>query len=178
MTKTAEHPDQRFSQSSRRALRNPWVVGWLLLLATVLSVNIFMITLAFTTGPGLVTEDYYEKGQDYEQTINSRLAARSALGWDLNLEMNGKPVQNEPALFRVTATDKVGVPLTDARVTLHAYRPSDAGADFDAVLGEGLPGQYSEDVVFPLKGLWDLQVTIERGDDTYDVSRRISVTAE
>lgn len=177
MTKVAEHSDQGFSQSNRSAMRNPWVVGWIALVAIVLSVNVFMISMAFLTSPGLVTEDYYEKGQDYEKTINSRLAAREALGWDLNLEMDHKPVLNRPALFRVTAADKVGLPLRGAEVKVHAYRPSDAGADFEAVLEEGMRGQYAGEVTFPLKGIWDLQVSISHGDDRYEVSRRISVTA-
>lgn len=177
MTKVAEHPDQGFSQSNRSAMRNPWVVGWIALVVVVLSVNVFMISMAFLTSPGLVTEDYYEKGQDYEKTINSRIAARNALGWDLNLDMDAKPAMNRPALFRMTAVDKVGLPLRDADVTVHAYRPSDAAADFDRKLEEGLPGQYSGDISFPLKGIWDLQVIIVRGDERYEVSRRISVAA-
>lgn len=176
MTKIADHPDQGFSQSNRRAMRNPWVIGWLALVAVVLSVNIFMISMAFWTSPGLVIEDYYEQGQDYERTINSRIAARHALGWDLNLEID-KPVLNSPALFRISAADKVGQPLTGAVVAIRAYRPSDAAADFEAKLHEALPGQYSGQISFPLKGIWDVQVAIVHGEDRYEASRRITVAA-
>jgi nitrogen fixation protein FixH len=176
MTKIADHPDHGFSQSNRRAMRNPWVIGWLALVAIVLSVNAFMISMAFWTSPGLVVDDYYEQGKDYEQTINSRLAAQHALGWDLNLEFD-KPVLNRPALFRITAADKVGQPLTGAVVAVRAYRPSDAAADFEASLQEGLPGQYAGTISFPLKGIWDVQMDIVRGEDRYEVTRRITVTA-
>jgi nitrogen fixation protein FixH len=177
MTKIAEHSDPGFSQSNSRAMRNPWVVGWIALVVIVLSVNIVMISLAFLTNPGLVVEDYYERGQDYEKTINSRIAARNALGWDLSLEVESKPVVGRPAQFRLAAADKVGVPLRGGHVRVHAYRPSDAKADFEAVLEEGAAGQYEGEITFPLKGIWDLQLTVLHGDDQYDVGRRISVRA-
>lgn len=179
MTNTAEPIDQRFSQSNSRAFRNPWVVGWIALVVIVLSVNVFMITMAFLSNPGLVVDDYYERGQDYEKTINSRIAARNALGWGLSLDMGGKPVAGRPALLRLTATDNVGMPLGGGQVRVHAYRPSDAEADFEAELSEeATAGLYAGEITFPLKGIWDLQLTVTRGEDQYDVSRRISVVTQ
>ena len=55
--------NKKISQDNPNAWRNPWVLGWLALVAVVLVVNAVMITIAFVTNPGLVTEDYYEKGQ-------------------------------------------------------------------------------------------------------------------
>src|SRR5512143_379962 len=76
-----------FSQANKRAFRNPCVIGWLTLLTVVLAVNITMIVLAFTTGPGLVEKDYYEKGRDLEKNIHKQIAARNALGWTSNLDV-------------------------------------------------------------------------------------------
>jgi len=178
MTKTYEPPQQGFSQSNSRALRNPWVLGWIALVVIVLSVNIAMISMAFLSNPGLVVDDYYERGKDYEKTVNARIAAREALGWNLSLEMDRKPVQHQPSRFLLTAADKVGQPLRGAEVKVHAYRPSDADADFDATLREGRPGQYAGELNFPLKGFWELKMTIRRGEDRYDVSRRVMVAAQ
>lgn len=166
------------SQSSKRALRNPWVLGWLALVAVVLGVNIFMITLAFVTNPGLVSKDYYEKGRSYERTVQSRMAARSALGWDLALEAPGQIVLQRPAAFRLHVADKVGLPLGGAEVTMRAFRPSDADADFVMPLAEVTAGQYVGDLQFPLKGVWDLIVEVRQGENSYEIARRVSVLAD
>lgn len=169
--------DNGFSQSSKRAFRNPWVLGWLGAIILVLGVNVTMITIAVLTNPGLVVEDYYEQGRDWEKTINSQLAARNSLGWQVSLQTPKPARAGQPGLYRFVATDQVGVPLTGAQVTLHLYRPSDASADFDVQLNEVRPGQYEASIAFPLKGIWDLNVKVIRGDDSYDVKRRLSIAA-
>ena len=60
---------QGISQDNPKALKNPWVIGWLLLVAVVLAVNIGFISLAFITNPGLVDKNYYEKAEDYEENL-------------------------------------------------------------------------------------------------------------
>lgn len=163
------------SQSSKRALRNPWVLGWLALVAVVLGVNIFMISLAFITNPGLVSEDYYEKGRSYERTVQQRAATRSALGWDLALQAPEHIVWQRPAGFRLHVADKVGLPLGGATVTVHAFRPSDADADFTMPLAEVAPGQYVGDLEFPLKGKWDLVVEVKQAEHSYQIARNVFV---
>jgi nitrogen fixation protein FixH len=163
------------SQGNRQALRNPWVLGWIALVTIVLGVNIFMVTMAFTTGPGLVHEDYYERGRDYERTIETRIAARAALGWKLKLESARAIKTGQPAAFNLFVEDKVGAPLANANVMVNAYRPSDAESDFVIPLAEKVPGQYVGDLVFPLKGIWDVIIEVKQGEDAYQITRRISV---
>ncbi|MGE0082140.1 MAG: FixH family protein [Thiohalomonadaceae bacterium] len=165
------------SQSSKRALRNPWVLGWLALVAVVLGVNIFMISMAFVTNPGLVSKDYYEKGRSYERTVQQRIATRTALGWELALETPERIVMQRPAAFRLHVADKVGLPLAKADVTVHAYRPSDANADFATPLAEASAGQYVGDLQFPLKGKWDLIVEVKQGEHSYQIARNVFVDA-
>ncbi len=50
--------------------KSPLVVGWLILVAVVLAVNIYMILQAFNDFPGLVVDDFYERGQNYEKNIH------------------------------------------------------------------------------------------------------------
>ncbi len=165
----------RISQDSRAAMRNPWVIGWILLVVVVLGVNAGMITLAITTNPGLVEEDYYEKGRDYERNMQTRKDARSALGWEVALEVPERLALNEPREFRLHIRDRVGLPVRQAHVTLTAYRPSDASADFELQLEEIQPGIYASRFALPLKGLWDLNARVEHGEDVFTLSRRVSV---
>lgn len=165
------------SQSSKRALRNPWVLGWLALVVVVLAVNIFMISMAFITNPGLVSKDYYEKGRSYERTVQQRIAMRTALGWDLAFETPERIVMQQPAAFRLHVADKVGLPLAHANVMVYAYRPSDAAADFSMPLAEVGPGHYVGDLQFPLKGKWDLIVEVKQGEHSYQIARNVFVDA-
>lgn len=175
VTSTTDMMDNRISQASKRALRNPWVLGWLALVAVVLGVNVFMISMAFVTNPGLVSKSYYEQGREFERTIQTRNATRASLGWDLKLEGGGELRVGQTGPFRLVALEKSGAPLKGADVVVHAYRPSDANADFSLPLAEKAPGEYLGDIQFPLKGAWDLVVEVRRGDDLYQVPRRIAI---
>jgi nitrogen fixation protein FixH len=83
----------------------------------------------------------------------------------------------EHAALRFSAVDARGVPIENADVRVTAYRPSDASADFVAPLAAGAPGQYQADVVLPLPGVWDLNVTVQRGDERFVTTQRIAVLA-
>ncbi len=165
----------KISQDNKQALRNPWVLGWLLLLVLVLTVNVIFIVTAFYTSPGLVERDYYEKGRDHEENVRKKLAARSALGWEMHLDVPEKAQLGVVAPYRLTVVDRVGQPLKGAVVTLQAYRPADAAADFDLSMSETMAGQYQAEIRFPLKGIWDLKVRIAHKEDSYDIEQRIIV---
>lgn len=175
MTTADASSDNRISQANKRALRNPWVLGGLALIATVLIVNITMITLAITTNPGLVSKDYYERGRYNERHYLQRVAERSALGWTASLEVPASIQLGATQTYRVAIVDNVGEPLRGAEVVLNAYRPSDAKADFHMRLEEVGAGIYQGTVEFQLKGIWDLLIDVKREDKTLELPRRISV---
>ena len=166
------------SQSNPRAWRNPWVIGWITLVAVVLLVNIAMISIAFITSPGLVNENYYDRGRHYEKTLKSRIATRDALGWSISTDFPITPYINKPEKYRFNIVDKNAVPISNAQTTIALYRPSDAEADFELPMHEIVPGIYSADVRFPLKGEWEIIVSIKRDDDHYTFSQRARVAAE
>jgi len=168
--------EEQFSQNSKRAWRNPWVWGWLVLLLVVLVVNAGMITLAFVTGPGLVDKNYYERGQDFEKTRLTRIAARNALGWTAHLDMPEENRRGVNAIYRFTVVDRVGIPVDDLQPHIRTYRPSDADADFSVPMQRYAPGMYQAELNFPLKGYWEFMLDVQQGDENYDlIKRRISV---
>lgn len=168
----------KISQDNPRAWRNPWVIGWVSLVAIVLLVNITMISLAIFTNPGLVSEDYYERGRSYEKTVISKNAARDALGWSVTADFPTSPVINQTEKYRFNIVDKNGVPISHATATLNAYRASDANADFAVTMHEIVPGVYAGDVNFPLKGQWEIIINLKQGENEYTFTRRASVIAE
>ena len=168
---------KRFSQDNKEALRNPWVIGWIAAIVFVLGVNIAFIITAMLTNPGLVDEDYYEKGRNHEQNFQKKLEARNRLGWQLKLQIPERPVLGREARYYFNAVDRAGLPLTGATATLSAYRPSDANADFSVPMVETSPGVYQAEVAFPLKGAWELTARLQRDEDSLALVRRISVLA-
>jgi nitrogen fixation protein FixH len=165
------------SQSSKRALRNPWVLAWLSIVVVVVTVNVFMISMAVRTNPGLVESDYYERGRDHERNVISRHDARVALGWTARLEIS-EMRQNSQMPVRLVLADRIGMPVTGIAPTLHLYRASDSSQDQRHTMVEIHPGIYESRPVVPLKGFWELNFTAERGEDLFEMNRRIHVAGE
>ena len=167
---------RKYSQSNRQAMRNPWFIGWLILLATFLSVNALFVFLAVSTNPGLVVDDYYEQGRQYEAHALERIAAQKHLNWTTRLEIPQTIVRDLEDVYRFSAVDTRGVPVDHAVVKLLAYRPSDAGADFVMPMQEFASGLYEASVNFPLPGVWDVKVEVQSDAAQYEMSHRIFVT--
>jgi nitrogen fixation protein FixH len=159
----------------RSAWRNPWVIAWLALVAIVLAVNATMIVLAFATNPGLVVDDYYERGRRVERTLATRRA--EAPGWTMSVDTPGDLAEGRPTTVRFFVVDAAGQPVRPDAVTYYAYRPSDAAADFSQPMIEEAPGRYAVEVSFPIAGVWDTLVAAESGDQEVVFDQRISVGA-
>lgn len=163
------------SQDSKSAMRNPWVLGWLGLLVTVLGVNVAFIVTAFKTSPGLVEEGYYEKGRDVEKNFQKKIQARNRLGWDIRLQAPEEIILGKSDYYTINVVDSVGMPLRDVKVSLQAYRPSDASADVYTEMQSIATGVYQASLTLPLKGIWDLKVKVNRGEDVLEMARRVTV---
>jgi nitrogen fixation protein FixH len=162
------------SQSNKQAFRNPWVIGWILLLLVVVAVNAGFIITAFKTSPGLVKDDYYEQGRDYERTVQQLIAARERLGWRVILEPGTVKV-GQPATLNISVLGRSDEPVTGLDGYLQLYRPSDRNQDTVISLSEVGNGEYQASYTVMLKGVWDLLLTLQRGEDRYTAEQRIEV---
>jgi len=156
------------------AWRSPWVIAWVAMVVIFFSMNLFMIFMATGNNPGLVVNDFYERGQDYEKNLLKRRARNP--GWDMQLQMPKliKAV-DQPVVCRFRVHDKDGQPVTPDAVTFYAYRPADANQDFSAPMQQVEPGVYQAEIRFPLKGAWDILVSAKQGQDEYSTPQRIGV---
>ena len=155
------------------AWRSPWVIGWVALVAIVLVVNAVMVYLAVTTNPGLVRDDYYERGREMEATIASRLS--DGPGWSMSIDTPADTRAESDTTIRFFVVDKAGQPVTPDGVTYFAYRPSDVDRDFSLPMRPEGSGRYVVKVRFSLAGLWDTLVSVRSGGEEYLVGQRISV---
>lgn len=163
------------SQSSNVAFRNPWVLAAIGFILVVVTVNIIFITSAISTNPGLVDKNYYEKGRNFEDSVQQRRDMVNRLNWDMRIQTPDEIVMHRPTTIYLNVADRSGLPLQEARAQLHAYRPSDANADFIVEMSPYAPGIFSAEVVFGLQGIWDLKVAAYQGEDNIENRRRISV---
>jgi len=155
------------------AWKSPWVIGWIALVLAVLGVNLTMVYLAIATNPGLVNEDFYERGQHYEQTLVSKMARNP--GWELHQDVPDEIVAGKATIIRFFLVDKAGQPVIPDGVSFHAYRPSDSAQDFTLPMVEEGRGRYRVDVAFPLVGIWDTLVSVRQGEDEHNLGRRVRV---
>jgi len=155
------------------AWRSPWVIAWIGLVVAVLVVNSTMVYLAFATNPGLVNEDYYERGQDYEETLISRRNADP--GWAIKVDVPRGIAANEETTVRAVLVDRVGQPVAPDEVTFYAYRPSDKGADFSLPMVAQAPGRYAAKTRFPLYGYWDTLVAVVHDGQEYTTGERVRI---
>ncbi|WP_455207599.1 FixH family protein [Kaarinaea lacus] len=166
---------RKYSQSSTEGKRNPWVIGWFALVAVFLCVNAVFIVMAVISSPGLVVEDYYEQGRQYEKNAIKMMVMNDKLQWESKLEVPETITLNTSETYRFSAMDSRGLPIKDADVKLIAYRPSDANADFTTTLQPVAPGLYQASLSFPLPGVWDLNVKVQHGEERLEMVQRLSV---
>jgi nitrogen fixation protein FixH len=172
---TSNRSQSNFSQSNKEAMKNPWFLAFLGIIAVFLIVNFIFIGFAISTNPGLVSDDYYEQGREYEKNVITRLAARNKLNWETKMEIPKKVTINTPATYRFSAVDSRGISIMDADVKFILYRPSDASADFVKPVEQIAPGLYQTKLSFPLPGIWDINLKVIHGDDVFHQTHRISV---
>lgn len=137
--------------------KSPWVIGWLLLVLTVMAVNAFMIIQSINDFPGLVVDDFYERGQDYEENIHKKLADNNR--WTPEFKL-GEVHLNRPSMVTFSMTDSDGLKATAEKVTLFAYRPSNSKKDFSVVMTSAGNGVYQAMMTFYTKGNWDLLASV------------------
>jgi len=139
--------------------------------AVVLSVNIFYIYLANKSWRGVVTDNSYQKGVQYNEAI-SLVKEQKALGWKVDIKYDS--LGNKSGKLLVKILDKNLRPITNANIRSYFKRPTQEGFDFDVPLifsGE----KYEAKLVFPLKGQWDFNLEITRGDDVFQEVKRYIV---
>jgi nitrogen fixation protein FixH len=155
------------------AWRSPWVMGWIALVVAVLGVNVTMVYLAIATNPGLVVEDYYERGREYERSLVSKMA--SGPGWEMRADIPPLIKAGERTRIRFFSVDRAGMPVAPDAVELYAYRPSDASRDFNLPMTEEGRGRYLAELSFPLLGVWDVLIAVKSGEAEQNLGQRIQV---
>ena len=157
------------SQHNKKALRNPWFIGILGLMAVVLGVNGTFIWLATQNRPALVDREYSTKDRKSDSAALNDLEAHRNLAWKTTIKQPGVIVTNSPAAYEIGVVDRADAPVSGA-MEVTAYRASDASKDFTTAFRETSPGNYQGYINFPLKGYWELRIRTQRGGELFEVN--------
>jgi len=164
--------EQQKSDNKQKALRSPWVIGWITMFVIFVMANVVMIYLALTDSPGLVVDDYYDRGQDYEKNMLKRQARNP--GWNLKVLAPVYVDVAKPSVFGLRVQDKDGNTFVPDSVTFYAYRPADSKQDFSVPMMQTKSGLYEAPISFPLLGVWDILISVRQDDIEINMPHRLS----
>lgn len=150
------------SRSPKREPGAYWAFVPAGLLITMLAGLLTLATIAADDPSFAVESDYYKKAVSWDRELeqqgeNARLARK------VTLETRSLPKQTVALALRVT--DARGEPLDGAKVELEAFPNARAGQRQRLVFTEGLHGAYSAELPLTRTGLWELRLTVSRGED-------------
>ncbi len=149
---------EKENTKKKNCYKSPWVIGWLLLVATVLGVNMYMIMQSMNDFPGLVVDDFYERGQDYEENIHKKLDNNNL--WKTSFDYQ-QIHPNQPADIRFVITDQQGNTANIEKITMYLYRPANAKKDFSMPMkATEKNNTWHTSVTFDSKGKWDMLVSV------------------
>lgn len=155
------------NSNSQAWFKSPLLLGWLFLVITAMAGTIYMVIQANSGFPGLVVDDFYERGQNYEENILTKLENNEK--WTTDFQVP-EIIQNKSISIIFSINDKNGKPASAEKIILFAYRPSNAEKDFSAPMNlSDDQGTYQANMTFDSKGKWDLlaSVTIDGTEVNY-----------
>lgn len=140
--------------------------------AVVVVVNVAYIYISKKTWRGVVSEDAYQKGLDYNVTLE-QVKKQTALGWQVNIDYKRKTPNL--GILGVRVFDKNYAPIRDAVVYVNFRRPTQEGFDFAVGLESSNDGFYKKEITFPLLGQWEAGIIAEKGADRYQEVKRFVI---
>ena len=133
----------------------------------IFAVNGVFVYVSLNSHPGVISEDAYRKGLDYNRTLE-RADRQNARGWRTTVRLDG-------GFVIATLTDRNGAPLTGLAVRVEAHRPVHDRSDTSLVLRETAPGSYRA-LTALASGRWELRLTAAAQDlPDYLVERSVMV---
>ncbi len=126
----------------------------------IIVVNSVFAYLAVTTRTGLVVDNPYERGLDYNQTLR-----KATLQPELN-----QNVQYNDGVLLWTLANKDNIPLDNATVTARIIRQVHDGYDFDITLEHRGGGIYETVLDLPMKGAWLAKLSSKWNNNQYQTT--------
>jgi nitrogen fixation protein FixH len=127
-----------------------WVISFF---AVIFIANFFFIYFALSSWTGLSTENAYEKGVRFNETL-AKADAQKIQGWQSTVSLVGG------TQLKIILTDKNQRALRGLGVSAKLIRPVKEGNDQKFMLKEFGPGIYQAPVAFSHQGRWQVEVIV------------------
>ncbi len=133
-------------------------IGVATFFALVTLVNVVMISFAVGTFDGLQTDNAYNEGRSFNQTI-AAARARAGLGWQDSLML-------EPGRVTLALADRDGQPVSGLVLSGQLRGLTHADADQALAFRETTTGRYEAVLARPVTGRWEVRVSTRAPDGT------------
>jgi nitrogen fixation protein FixH len=137
----------------------------------IISIDGFLMYLSLSTWRGVVAEDSYQEGVNYNQIIEHS-NNQEKLGWNSELNFT----QNKPSqgVIDFIILDMNNNPINAKKAKLKMMNIFQEGHDFEQeILLDN--GKSAINIDFPLKGKWLIRIHLEHEGNQYQTSKRILV---
>ena len=144
-----------------RIFRPKIFTGWhmlgvmFLFFGTIISVNLVMATMASRSWTGLVVENSYVAGQQFNERV-AEARAQDALGWTGDLTL-------KDGVVRYRLTDSMGAPIVLDEASVTFRRPAYEAEDMTVALTKGANGTWTASPEVR-DGLWLIDVVAKVSD--------------
>ena len=145
---------------------NFWPISIIVFFVVVASVNITMLIFASEGYGGLLDQNPYEKGLNYQTEIKRKEVFKHS---GLVASLTTSPLELE-------LRDSSGKLVSGVKTKLIALRSNDSNKDFSTDLTEMEPGKYKSDRLLE-NGRWFINITLERQGELSEIEENIYAKA-
>jgi len=157
------------SDNSKKAGFIPYI--FIIFFTVIFIINGFYIYISQKTWRGVATQNSYQKGLKYNETLEF-VKSQKALGW--NFEINFLNLGNNLANTTVCLLDKDKTYIKNAKLIAKLRRPTQEGKDFEQNFIVQNNCYYAK-INFPLKGLWEVEIQAFKDDNIAQIVKRYIV---
>lgn len=133
----------------------------------IIAVNVIFIKSALKSHTGVITKNAYEKGLNYNKTIQ-KADEQAKLGWQTNFKIDNHHVE-------LRLVDKNNMPINHAEITLFCKNMTSDKHDFSVPLTYIKDGLYQNMIDFGRKGQWDIRVAILWKQQSFQIHKQVMI---
>ena len=133
----------------------------------IIILDSIFVYLAFSSHTGLVSENSYEKGLNYNDIISQK-EKQDKLNW-----ITVTKIENKNLIFQIKSEDNID--FSNAEIKAKFSSPLNDKNDFEKILILTKKNIFSSHIIFPHKGLWDVGIFVNLDSNFYQNNQRFLI---
>ena len=146
--------------------------GVILLFIPMFVVNYFLAYYAITTNTGLVDDQAYNTGQNYNSIIKSA-HQQEKLAWKTTLTLTPIVTKPHTAKLDIAINDSQNETIKNLTIVAILYSPVDPQPDQKLSLLSQEDGHFFQEVTVPRSGQWEIRLVAKTEDKQYGYQQRL-----